>query len=291
MKILVVENDIVSRELFRVVLEKEGYNCQFAEDGVEGLEIFNEFLPDLVISDIRMPRIDGISLLKRIRQVERNVIIIMVTAHGNEDVALEALESGANNYLKKPIDLTKFRTQIAQYKSILDKRIRKLDVSNLIQAQELQISIDSDMDYIPILAEFLTQKIKHVFSPSELINIELGISELLLNAIEHGNYNISPEEKKEALINNTLTKLYIERKETAIKNNKKIHITYSQNKEYCEWIVKDEGKGFDWRKISHAHTNPISTGLQGRGVFISKLQFDDVQFLGNGNVVSAKKYI
>ncbi|MFW5850814.1 MAG: response regulator [Bacteroidota bacterium] len=247
-------------------------------------------MPDIVISDIRMPRFDGISLLKRIRQVERNVIVIMVTAHGNEEIALKALQSGANNYLKKPINLDEFRSQLARYKSILDYKIRKLDISNLIQSQKLEICVDSDMDYIPILSEFLTQKIKHVFSPSVLINIELGISELLLNAIEHGNYNITNTDKKKALLNNTLVELYNERKQIADSLKKKIHITFTQNTEYCEWVVKDDGDGFDWKNLPHPTSQQLSTELQGRGVFISKLQFDDVQFLGSGNVVSAKKY-
>ena len=290
MKVLIVENDMISRELFRVVVEKEGYDCRCAEDGIQGLEMFNEFLPDVVISDIRMPRFDGISLLKRIRKVERNVIIIMVTAHANEQISLDALKSGANNYLKKPVNLEELRTQLGRYKSVLENKLRKHDVSTLITKQELRIVINSDMDYIPILAEFLATKVKHVYSPSELISLELGISELLLNAVEHGSFNITAEDKKNALKNNSLIELYNERKHNPTDANRKIFITFIKNADYCEWIVQDEGDGFDWKYLPNPNLSNLTSELQGRGVYISKLQFDDVQFLGNGNVVSAKKY-
>lgn len=291
MKVLIVEDDIVSRELFRVVIQKEGYDCRFAEDGIQGLELFNEFLPDVVISDIRMPRFDGISLLKRIRQVERNVIIIMVTAHGNEQIALQALQEGANNYIKKPVNLEELRLQLSRYKAVLDNKLRKHDVSTLVQNQELRITIDSDIEYVPVLSEFLISKVKHVFSPSELISLELGVSELILNAIEHGNYGITAEDKKTALQSNSLLELYNERKSQAEFAKKKVHITFLKNNQFCEWIVQDEGTGFDWKYLPHPNTQQLTSELQGRGVYISKLQFDDVQYLGNGNVVSAKKYL
>lgn len=290
MKILIVENDIVSRELLRIVVEKEGYEYKCAEDGIQGLEMFNEFLPDVMISDIHMPHFDGISLIKRIRKVERNVIIIMITAHGNGQVALEALESGANNYLKKPVNLDELRALLYRYKTVLESKLRKQDVSTLIKKQELRIEVASDLHYIPTLAEFLANKVKHIYSPSELISLELGISELLLNAVEHGSFSISAEDKKEALKNNSLAELYHERKNNPLYADRKIHITFKKNALYCEWIVKDEGDGFDWRLLPTPDLSNLSSELQGRGVYISKLQFDDVQFLGNGNVVSAKKY-
>jgi len=291
MKVLIVEDDIVSRELFRVVIQKEGYDCQFAEDGIQGLEIFNEFLPDVVISDIRMPRLDGIELLKRIRKVERNVIVIMVTAHGNEDIALQALQSGANNYLKKPVSLDELKVQLERYKSVLDNTLHKQDVSSLVKDQELNLSIESNLDYVPVLAEYLTQKVKHVFTPSELISLELGLSELILNAIEHGNFGITSRDKKTALEQNTLVELYNEKRNQTEFSQRKVQIKFVKNTHSCEWIIKDEGEGFDWRLLPNPDVQKSHDELQGRGVYISKLQFDDIQYLGIGNTVSAKKYI
>lgn len=291
MKILIVEDDIVSRELLRVVVEREGYECRFAQDGLEGLEIFNEFVPDVVISDIRMPRLDGIGLLKRIKQVEQNVIVIIVTAHGNEEVALEALHLGANNYLKKPINLEDLKIVLSRYNNYSLTKTYKKDISNLVTEQQLQLQINSDFDLIPSISEYLVKQVIHLYSQTELISIELGLSELILNAIEHGNFNISGDQKEEALKANNLIDIYNSRKEDPLYNTRKITIDYKKNPTFCEWTITDEGDGFDWKYMPSPFTDRLVSKLHGRGVFISKLQFDSIDYTGKGNIVVARKTI
>jgi len=289
MKVLIVEDDIVSRELLRVVVQKEGYECMCAEDGIQGLETFNEFLPDIVISDIRMPRLDGIGLLKKIRQVERNVIVIIVTAHGNEQIALQTLQLGANNYIKKPIHLEELKILLSRYNNVLINKLSKADVSSLIVKRNLELVIDSDLDLVPSVSEYLVKQVTNLYTPSELISIELGLSELLINAIEHGSFNISNEDKKEALKLNSLTQLYYERSLIPEYAERKISIDFNQNGQQCEWIISDEGNGFNYNYIPNPNFDKIVTELHGRGVFISKLQFDTIEYSGNGNIVKAIK--
>lgn len=291
MKILIVEDDIVSRELLRVVVQKEGYECQFAEDGIHGLELFHEFKPDVVITDIRMPRLDGIGLLQRIRSVERNVIIIIVTAHGNEEIALQALHLGANNYLKKPINLEDLRIILTRYDSIILNKVYKKDISILLLNQSITMVIDSDFDLVPSVSEYLTKQVKHIFSGTDLISIELGISELLLNAIEHGSFNITNKDKEKALQENNLIELYNARKQDEKYANRKITILFNRNQNYCEWTIADEGNGFNWKYIPSPFTENATENLHGRGVYISKLQFDSIDYSEKGNSVTARKKI
>ncbi len=291
MKVLIVEDDIVSRELFQLVVEREGYECVCAVDGIDGLEKFNDFLPDVVISDISMPNLDGISLLKSIKQVERNAIVIMVTAHGNEEIALQALQAGAGNYIKKPVNISELKAQLYRYNSIVKKAIDYKSVTSLVENETIELSFQSDLELIPAFVECLVNIVKHLYSSSELVSLELGLSELLLNAVEHGNYGITKETKDIALKNNTLTKLYNERKNHISNKNKKVYVRFSRSSDCCEWVIRDEGDGFDYSYIPTSQIESLSTGLQGRGVFISKIHFDEVQYLGNGNIVLVKKNI
>ncbi|HOS84947.1 MAG TPA: response regulator [Bacteroidales bacterium] len=291
MKVLIVEDDAVSRELLRVIIQKEGYEFRTADDGMAGFEIFNEFIPDIVVTDIRMPRLDGIELLKKIRMVARDVIVIIVTAHGNENIALEALHLGANNYLKKPINLEELKILLSRYFSLYKTKTVRKDITALVTTQNIDLVVDSDLDLIPSVAEYLVNQVRHIYSSTDLISVELGLSELLLNAIEHGSFNITGDEKEEALKNNTLVDLYNQRKEDESCKSKKISIQFNRNKSYCEWIISDEGNGFDYTYMPSPFTDRLVTNLHGRGVFISKLQFDSIEYIGKGNSVKARKNI
>jgi two-component system, chemotaxis family, chemotaxis protein CheY len=104
-KILVVDDNADHRELIVIMLETEGYAVSTASDGREGLEQVKTNRPDLIICDVMMPGIDGIQMVKMIRQMPEHsgIPILMITAHG--DVRANAIEAGANRTLGKPFDL------------------------------------------------------------------------------------------------------------------------------------------------------------------------------------------
>jgi anti-sigma regulatory factor (Ser/Thr protein kinase) len=198
---------------------------------------------------------------------------------------------GANNYLKKPINLEDLKIILSRYHSLYKTKTVRKDITALITSQHLLLSIESDLDLIPSVAEYLVNQVSHIYSNTDIISIELGLSELLLNAIEHGSFNISGDEKEEALKNNTLVDLYNNRKENELYKNKKVHIEFNRTQSYCEWIITDEGEGFDYTYMPSPFTDRLVTNLHGRGVFISKLQFDSIEYIGKGNCVKARKII
>ena len=91
MKILIVEDDQSSRIYLENLLELNGYKFRSAVNGIEGLNYFEEYDPDIVISDIQMPIMDGLELLEAIRDKKSNTIVIITTAYGNENYAIQAL--------------------------------------------------------------------------------------------------------------------------------------------------------------------------------------------------------
>ena len=105
MKILVVEDDEVTRELMRKALERRGYGVSVAEDGIAGYELALSERPDLIITDIRMPAADGAHLVRRVRDTSKlaSTPILVTTGYGTGSAAL-TLSQGADAYEPKPVD-------------------------------------------------------------------------------------------------------------------------------------------------------------------------------------------
>jgi PleD family two-component response regulator len=105
--ILVVEDEVSIRKLVRTIFEREGYDVVEAANGFHGLEQASEVIPDLIISDVMMPELDGFGMLKEIRSnpQTREIPIIMLTAKGTTDDIVTGLDLGADDYLAKPFKI------------------------------------------------------------------------------------------------------------------------------------------------------------------------------------------
>ena len=101
---LVVDDDPGVRYTLREILESEGLEVEEAEDGIRALERLEPFQPDLVLADLRMPRMDGMELLRRIGTGPAAPRVVLVTAHGSERQAVEAIKAGAWDYFRKPFE-------------------------------------------------------------------------------------------------------------------------------------------------------------------------------------------
>ena len=102
MQILLIDDDINLSRVLSYQLQKNGYDTKTANSGSAGLELFNKNSFDIVITDIQMPDISGIDVLKNIRRINAKVVVIIITAHGSVDNAIEACKIGANDYITKP---------------------------------------------------------------------------------------------------------------------------------------------------------------------------------------------
>ncbi|HZK61407.1 MAG TPA: response regulator, partial [Anaerovoracaceae bacterium] len=104
--ILIVDDELNVRQLLSKILSKEGYTVYTAGDGVDALELFQTTNIDIIISDIKMPRMTGIELLHKIKQLDPDVGFILITAFATTETAIDALKSDAQDYVTKPFDFS-----------------------------------------------------------------------------------------------------------------------------------------------------------------------------------------
>ena len=103
-RILVVDDESNARNALAEILKEEGYSVETAADGFKGLSRFTDFGPDIVLTDLKMPGMDGVQLLKKVKEAEPGLPVIVMTAFGAVDTAVQAMRAGAVDYLTKPIN-------------------------------------------------------------------------------------------------------------------------------------------------------------------------------------------
>ncbi|MDA8087698.1 MAG: sigma-54 dependent transcriptional regulator [Nitrospiraceae bacterium] len=134
-KILVVEDEQHMREILNMLLETEGYQIQTAKDGSHGVELLEKEIFNLVITDIKMPGVDGFGILEKALQTSPETVVIMMTAFGTMESALEAMKLGAYDYIHKPFKIDEIRLIV---KKALEKQKMQRQLSLLRQRTALE---------------------------------------------------------------------------------------------------------------------------------------------------------
>lgn len=129
LKILVVEDETAIRRFIKINLERQGFEVLDVESGEEGLDAFADFNPDIALLDVMLPGISGLEVAKRIRELDNNVGIIMLTAKSQDVDKILGLESGADDYMTKPFNPTEL---ILRIKS-LARRVETKDVPDTLE--------------------------------------------------------------------------------------------------------------------------------------------------------------
>ena len=138
-KVLIVEDDKNIADLMRLYLEKESMDCQVANDGLVGLEKFQQFQPDLVMLDIMLPGMDGWSICRKIRETSK-VPIIMLTAKGELEDKVNGLELGADDYITKPFEM---KEVLARVHAVLRRYGEEEQKEEKLVFDKLVINLDS----------------------------------------------------------------------------------------------------------------------------------------------------
>ncbi|AKF09458.1 sigma-54-dependent transcriptional regulator [Sandaracinus amylolyticus] len=149
-QILIADDEANLRRVLGAQLQRDGYDVLMAEDGEQALATLAENHVDVVISDLRMPKLDGMQLLKRITASQPELPVIIITAHGTVDTAVEALKLGAFDYVTKPFDRTEFKNVVDKASRTAELRQREGEMAErgLIGQSPAMLSIYSVIEKV-----------------------------------------------------------------------------------------------------------------------------------------------
>ncbi|MCK4533591.1 response regulator, partial [bacterium] len=183
--ILVVDDDLSVRTLCVDLLEKEGYKVHDVESGEQALEFINNNNYNLLLLDINLPNINGVEVLKRVKNNHFQCEVIMMTAYGNVKTAVESMRLGAYDYISKPFDVKKFA----------------LLISHCLEKQNLVTEV-SELKEIAALYN-LSKAMNSTMNPEELLNLILKSACKSLQA-DGGSLILIDQKKKELTVRNYL---------------------------------------------------------------------------------------
>jgi CheY-like chemotaxis protein/anti-sigma regulatory factor (Ser/Thr protein kinase) len=286
--VLVVDDQEALRSLLARLLEREGFDPIQAEDGAQAVEMYKSESPLVVVSDIMMPKMDGLMLLNEIRRIDRNATVILMTGQGNEDVLLKALRGGATNFFKKPFNV---RELIDEIRKVVEFRLEAARSSLfsplLVEEMKHFVMPRADSPFFPIINQ-ITLQLPCLLPQEDILNLKIGIEEIITNAIEHGNLGISYDEKSKAIQEGRLAELIADKGRESDAAGRAVHITSRLSPEMFEIAIRDDGHGFDWRSLPAVEPENL-LAFNGRGIFLTKIYFDEVIYNDIGTEVTLRK--
>ncbi len=121
-KVLIIDDETSTLAMFKLFLGALGYEAMTASSGAEGVEIFKAESPSIIMTDIKMPGMDGFGVLKSIKAIDPGAEIIVITGHGDTELAQQALSLNATDFINKPINKDSLESALARAEDRLSKR-------------------------------------------------------------------------------------------------------------------------------------------------------------------------
>jgi CheY-like chemotaxis protein/anti-sigma regulatory factor (Ser/Thr protein kinase) len=289
-KVLVVDDSPLDSLLAGSLLEAQtDLEAVYARNGKEALAALPTALPDLVLTDLQMPEMNGLELVEAVRRQWAFVPVILMTAHGSEDIAVQALRAGAASYVPKK-NLAHDLVHTVQRVLALSRagRDHQLVLDCLAQT-ESQFILPNHADYITPLIGHLQQQLSQlkICDRSGLVRVGNALYEVLVNAIEHGNLELSST-LRETSDRTAYIKLAEERRRQAPYCDRRVFVTARCTPVEAVYVVRDEGPGFDPAALDPFDPAQLEK-TTGRGLLLIRTFMDEVRFNATGNEITIVK--
>lgn len=288
--ILVVDDSPVDRRVVGGLIEKDpDLSVTFAANGTHALTMMREHMPALVITDLIMPEMNGLELVKTIRERHPFVPVILMTSKGNEEIAVQALQGGAASYVPK--------SGLAE--TLLDTITTVLDASRPREGQarlmthlvqnHCTFQLTNDCTLFPPLISFVQEHAARfgLFDQTERVRLGIALEEALVNALYHGNLEVHS-----GLMEKSHEDYYAQVEERSQKSpyrERQIRVDIRVSSEEAVVRIRDQGPGFDPASLPDP-TDPVNLDkVSGRGLLLMRTFVDDLQFNERGNEVTLVK--
>lgn len=285
--VLVVDDTAVDRRLAGGLLERSA-NLQvcYAENGKEALEVIEFRLPDLVVTDLQMPEVDGLELVTAICDKYPEMPVVLMTAHGSESVAAQALANGAASFVPKA-ELANSLVQTVMHVLVIaetDSRYKKLVACTTKTDFEFELPND------PTLIEPLIDMVKQVAvsqgfaSQNNRVQMAMALEHAVQNAMLRGNLELTHDDMPVLDVPRV-------RKRAAEEAfaGRKVYFRSLVTHEQAEFTVRDDGSGYDYESIPEVSDPDSFKDGAGRGMVLVKSFMDEVRFNESGNEITMIK--
>ena len=183
--VLIVDDSATDRRLAGGLLESlEGMSIEYAVDGSDALVKMELHVPDLVITDLEMPSINGLELVEIVRKAYPLIPIILMTARGSEDIAVKALQAGASSYVPKRQLNFQLSSTVSQVLQASQNDRAHLRLKRRLMRYELEFEIENDQELISSLVQYLQDAVLEmgVCNESDRVRVGVALQEALTNA-------------------------------------------------------------------------------------------------------------
>ena len=288
--VLVVDDSAIDRHLAGSLLERNyRANVVYANDGQEAIESMASALPDIVVTDLRMPRMSGLDLVLAVRKQYPLVPVIVMTAQGSEELAVEALQKGAAGYLAKsrlPDELVEVVDNVLAVARADRRHGRLLDC---LTEAEWRFNIDNDTTLIPPLVDQVRQDLSRLKLCDETSLTRLGIAfhEAMMNAIHHGNLELKSDLREDD--ERKYHALAAQRRAEPPYSDRRVEVNVLLNRNEAIYKIRDEGPGFDPSQLPDPTDPANMERVSGRGLLLVRTFMDEVRHNDRGNEITMVK--
>ncbi|MDX1501990.1 MAG: response regulator [Thermoanaerobaculia bacterium] len=288
--LLIVDDDAVDREAARRCLRQiDGLKIAECEDGRAALQAIEDRQPDLVVTDLRMPRLGGLDLVREVGSRFPLIPVILTTSKGNERLAVEALTAGAASYVPKG-DLDEILPEVVtQMLGVAAARRDQEKVLRHITSRETRFELGNDPVLIAPLVAYLQDDLGRIGFGEEAVRSRIGtaLMEALSNAMIHGNLEVSSSLRRES--SNGYREMVEERRRTEPWASRKVLCVAEQRPGRVRYVIRDEGPGFDTTSLPDPTRPESMLRAEGRGLFLIHAFMDEVEHNEAGNEIRLVK--
>jgi len=284
--VLVVDDSAKDRRIAGGLVEKNlQWHIAYANDGKEALERVSEELPDLILTDLQMPEMNGLELVQEIKQNYPLIPTVLMTAQGSEQIAVDALEAGAASYVPKSQLAVDLCDTLESVVAAAGDRRTQHDLMQRMRSLECSFVLSNDPAMLTSLVSYVQTLLNDMglLEEAERLRVGVALEEALLNASYHGNLEVSSElrETDHAAYYN----LARERSVTSPYGDRQIYVHAHLSPTELRYTIRDEGPGFDPSNLPDP-TDPANLERPcGRGLLLMRTFMDDITYNDRGNEV------
>lgn len=288
--ILVADDSLLEQRYVARILEGQGgWRVAFARNGEEALSTIAATPPAIVLTDMNMPEMDGLTLVEKVRAKFPLVPVVVMTGSGNERVAVAALKAGAADYVPKQalaIDLTPVLERVL---SVGQAAHRRYKILRGMTRHSSQFVVENDPALVPPLVAHLREDLIEIglCDVTEAMRAGVALEEALLNAIYHGNLEVSSDLRQDG--DEEFHKLVRVRQREEPYASRHVRVFARLTPTKAVFVIMDEGPGFDVTNIPDPTHPDFQDRPSGRGVLLMRTFMDEVRYNAKGNRVRMVK--